>query len=117
MREKREGQLGILAECWERLRPIRVRNVGGSGTKGVGEGMGGLLVVCACRQRLHMVMLRRTPLEVGREWMMGFRTIIAVVGVVVCEFEELGEWGYCFLDGFCSPMVSAESDIVRVMKD
>ena len=40
VREKREGQLGILAACWERLRPIRVRNVGESGTKGVGEGIG-----------------------------------------------------------------------------
>ena len=28
-----------------------------------------------------MVTPRRTPLGVGMEWMMGFRTIIAVVGV------------------------------------
>lgn len=27
-------------ECWERDRPIRVRNVGTSGTKGVGGGIG-----------------------------------------------------------------------------
>ena len=96
VREKREGQLGILAACWERLRPIRVRNVGGSGTKGVGEGIGGLLEVCACRQRLHIVTPRKTPLGGGSERTMGFRTIIAVVGVVVCEFEELREMGPLF---------------------
>ena len=42
---------------------------------------------------------------------MGFRTIIAVVGVVVCESRELGEQLHCFFDGLCSPMVSAKWDI------
>ena len=83
VREKREGQLGILAACWERLRPMRVRKVGGSGTKGVGEGIGeGVVEVRAWRQRVQMVMLRKTVLGDGREWISGFRTIIAVVGVV-----------------------------------
>ena len=68
VREKREGQLGILAACWERLRPIRVRKVGGSGTKGVGDGIGlGVVEVRAWRQRLHIATPRRTPLGDGRE--------------------------------------------------
>ncbi len=84
VREKRDGQLGILAACWERLRPIRVRKVDGSGTKGVGGGIGGWVVeVRAWRQRLHIATPRRDPLGDGREWIMGFRTIIAVKGVVV----------------------------------
>ena len=41
MRLKRASQVGILEACWESCRPIRVRKVGGSGTKGVGGGIGG----------------------------------------------------------------------------
>lgn len=100
---KREGQLGILAACWDRLRPIRVRNVGASGTKGMGEGIGGLLEACAWRQRLHILTPRRTLFGGGREWMMGFRTIITVVGVAFCELEELGERGHCFSRWFLQP--------------
>ena len=33
--------MGILEACWESCRPMRVRKVGGSGTKGVGGGIGG----------------------------------------------------------------------------
>lgn len=52
MREKRDVQVGILAECWERLRPIKVRKVEGSGTKGVGWGIVGCEeVMRAWRQR------------------------------------------------------------------
>lgn len=81
VREKREGQLGILAACWERLRPIRVRKVGGSGTKGVGEGIGrGVVEVRAWRQRVQMVGRRKRVGGDGREWVRGFRTIIVVVG-------------------------------------
>ena len=47
--------------------------------------------------------------------MRGFRMIIAVVGVVVCEFEELRERLHCFLNGFYSPMVSAKLDIILLM--
>ena len=68
VREKREGQLGILAACWERLRPMRVRKVGGSGTKGVGEGIGeGVVEVRAWRQRVQMVMPRKRVVGDGRE--------------------------------------------------
>lgn len=41
MRLKRADQDGILEACWLSLRPISVRNVGASGTKGVGWGGGG----------------------------------------------------------------------------
>ena len=41
VREKRECQVGNLAVWRVRSRPIRVRKVGGSGTKGVGGGIGG----------------------------------------------------------------------------
>jgi hypothetical protein len=36
---KRAFQEGILEACWLRLRPMRVRNVCVSGTKGVGGGI------------------------------------------------------------------------------
>ena len=39
---------------------------------------------------------------------MGFRTIIAVVGAVVCEERGFGEQMHLFFDGLCSPMVSAK---------
>lgn len=41
MREKRDCQVGILAACCERLRPMSLRKVEASGTKGVGWGIGG----------------------------------------------------------------------------
>ena len=39
-REKRASQEVNLEVCFESCRPMRVRNVAGSGTKGVGEGIG-----------------------------------------------------------------------------
>lgn len=38
VKEKSAFQLGIFEACWLRLRPISVRNVCTSGTKGVGRG-------------------------------------------------------------------------------
>lgn len=48
--ENRASQVGILALCCDMLRPIRVRKVWGSGTKGVGRGIRAG-VMFACRQR------------------------------------------------------------------
>jgi len=47
VREKRKDHDGNLEVCLERPRPIRVRKVGTSGTKGVGSGiiLGGCLGV------------------------------------------------------------------------
>lgn len=41
MRLKSDSQEVILGACLESCRPMRVRKVGASGTKGVGCGMGG----------------------------------------------------------------------------
>lgn len=54
--EKRDAQVGNLAAWVERLRPMRVRKVDGSGTNGVGSGIGGWrLVRRAWRCRLRIV--------------------------------------------------------------
>ena len=48
---KSASQEGILAACWARPRPITVRKVCGSGTKGVGAGMGRMGIRwCRCRR-------------------------------------------------------------------
>ena len=55
-REKRDCQVGILPECCERLRPMSLRKVEASGTKGVGWGIGGGEVEArAWRWRRHGV--------------------------------------------------------------
>lgn len=54
VKENKAFQDGIFDACWLRLRPMRVRNVCVSGTKGVGRGIGAALML-SCRQR-HCVL-------------------------------------------------------------
>ena len=54
MSRKRASHEGILDECWLNCRPISVRKVGTSGTKGVVDGIGG----CGreeCKQRREQI--------------------------------------------------------------
>lgn len=55
VREKRASQVGNLAVCELRPRPMSVRKVLTSGTKGVGDGIIGALLACWCACRVWMV--------------------------------------------------------------
>ena len=44
VKEKRAFQVCILLPCWLRLRPIKVRKVWTSGTKGIGRGVRGAFI-------------------------------------------------------------------------
>lgn len=75
---KRESQEVNLEECVESLRPMRVRKVGASGTKGVGEGMGGA-GMRAWRGRRWW-------------WFVNVDVLVGVVVVVVVVVRRVGRW-------------------------
>lgn len=78
MSRKSDSQVGILEACWDRLRPIKERKVGASGTKGVGCGIGwGGMRACRARVRVGVVVVVRR--EVVARWA-GRANIVVVVG-------------------------------------
>ena len=80
--EKRDAQVGNLAAWVERLRPMRVRKVDGSGTNGVGSGIGGWrLVRRAWRCRLLIAV--DGGVEHGRRREASIVAVIVVVAAVI----------------------------------